>query len=155
MRFDDVYYCSIFIHLMRGKKSKIEKWAFKYIKNADSTAMKKSFLILFIILMSCGVKEKEFNKATWNNRKDIFYVNREIMVKDLMENHLSIGMSYYELIEIIGKPDFFGDLAENKLGYEIFVDYGWDIDPIKGSNLLIELSKDSTVVNYKLESWEY
>jgi len=117
--------------------------------------MKKSFLILFIILMSCGVKDKKFDKATWNDREDMFYVNRESMVNDLMKNHLYKGMSYQELIGLIGKPENFGNLGNNKIGYEIYVDYGWDIDPIKGSNLLIELSKDSTVIGYKLEKWEH
>jgi hypothetical protein len=34
------------------------------------------------------------------------------------------------------------------------VDYGWDIDPVKGKTLYIELTNDSIVNDFKLEEWK-
>ena len=83
------------------------------------------------------------------------YANREHMVRDLMENHLQKGMTFQELTTLIGPPENYSNMDINTVGYEIMVDYGWDIDPVEGKTLYIELSKDSTVIDYSLEHWEH
>lgn len=117
--------------------------------------MKKVAIVFFGILLSCGPGEKKFDKSTWNQRADIFYANRESMVRDLMDNHLHIGMSYTELTELIGKPENYANMKPDVVAYEIMVDYGWDIDPVEGKTLVISLSKDSTITGYKLEHWKH
>lgn len=112
-------------------------------------------LILLLIISSCGVDEKNFDKLTWNDRDDIYYANRESMVKDLMENHIKLGMSYEQVIELLGKPENFANMKTNTIGYEIMVDYGWNIDPVEGKNLYFEFSKDSIVIDFQLEHWEH
>ena len=109
--------------------------------------------VLLLFLSYCGVKEKKFNKTTWNERDDIFYLNRESMVNDLMKNHLRKGMTYNDLIELIGNPENYANMERNTIGYEILVDYGWDIDPVEGKTLFIRLSNDSIIVDYYLEHW--
>lgn len=79
------------------------------------------------------------------------YANRESMVKDLMEHDLHKGMAYRELIALIGQPDHYANMKPNTIGYEIMVDYGWDIDPVEGKTLFIELSQGSTVIACRLE----
>ncbi|MES2812012.1 MAG: hypothetical protein V4670_06035 [Bacteroidota bacterium] len=111
-------------------------------------------IIISFSLNSCGLKEKKFDKLGWNKRIDGFYVNREYMVNDLMTNHLHKGMSYKNLINLIGEPGNFSDTEENHIAYPIMEDYGWDIDPVESKTLDIELSKDSTIINYKIEHWE-
>jgi hypothetical protein len=110
---------------------------------------------VFLFLVSCGIKEKKFDKSTWNEMDDIFYANRESMVSDLMTNYLRKGMTFDQLTELIGRPENFGNIEPNMIGYEIMVDYGWNIDPVEGKTLFFELSKDSTIVDYKLDYWEH
>lgn len=113
-------------------------------------------LLVFILMVSsCGVKEMKFDKSTWNEMDDMFYANRESMVKDLMENHLQQGMTYYEVIELLGVHENYQNVDQNTIGYEIMVDYEWNIDPQKGKTLYIELTKDSFVKNYRLEKWKH
>jgi hypothetical protein len=121
----------------------------------DGVIFKVVPIILYIFLTSCGVKDKEFNKTTWNDRDDFFYKNREIMVNDLIKNHLKKGMTYSELVDLIGKPENYGNLKPRTIGYELSVDYGIDIDPIKSKILIIELAGDSTILDYKVEKWKH
>jgi hypothetical protein len=76
------------------------------------------------------------------------------MVNDLMANYLHPGMSYNEIIKFLGKPEDYSDSDPNTMAYEISVDYGKDIDPIKGKNLIIAFSKDSVILNFKVEEWK-
>ena len=114
------------------------------------------FLILFVfLLLSCGIGDKKFDKTTWNEKNDIFFANREKMVKDLMENHLKKGMTYEEVIDLLGQAENYQDDPPNTICYEIMVDYGWNIDPQKGKTLYIEFSRDSTLKNVRLEKWKH
>jgi hypothetical protein len=85
---------------------------------------KQLAIISFVLFISCSPEEKQFDRSTWNERDDIFYANRERMVRDLMDNHLHIGMSYAELTELIGKPENYANMKRNLVAYEIMVDYG-------------------------------
>ncbi len=121
--------------------------------------MKKELTILTfvfsLILFSCGVKVKKFDKNTWNDMDDIMYANRESMISDLMENHLRQGMTYQEVVELLGKPENYANIESNTIAYEIMVDYGWDIDPVKGKTLYIELTNDSIIKDFRLEKWKH
>jgi len=90
-----------------------------------------------------------------NDRDDTFYRNREIMITDLMKNHLKKGMSYSEIIDLIGKPNNYNNLKPKTIGYEVSVEYGWNIDPIRSKVLIIKLSEDSTIIDIKLEKWNH
>jgi hypothetical protein len=112
-------------------------------------------ILLFAVLLSCGQGEKRFDKSSWGERDDMFYANRESMVRDLMDNHLRIGMSYAELTELVGKPENYGNMERNIVAYEIMVNYRRDIDPVEGKTLIIKLSEDSTVMEYNLKRWKH
>lgn len=48
-------------------------------------------LILFLIcslLTSCGTNELKFEHSKWNENIDGFYIYRENMLNDLLNNHL-------------------------------------------------------------------
>lgn len=107
-----------------------------------------------VLLISCGVHEKKFDKSSWNELDDIMYTNIESMAKDLMENYLQKKMTHNELIDLIVEPENFTNTKPNTIVYEIMVEYRWDIDPVEGKNLFIELSQDSTVVDYRIEHWK-
>ena len=105
-------------------------------------------------IFSCESKEVKFNKTSWNERIDGFYLNREEMVNDLVSNHLHKGMSYTELVETLGRPENYSDMETNTVAYGIMEDYGWNIDPVETKTLRIKLSKDSLVESYKIVHWK-
>jgi hypothetical protein len=129
----------------------------KYDNNKNIDFQNKViFLISFLLLIaSCRNNELKFDKATWNKRIDFFYENREKMVDDLIENHLHKGMPYKELIELLGPSGNYSNLKPNSIGYEISVFYGHDIDPIRSTVLVFNLSKDSIVQDFKIEKWKH
>ena len=121
---------------------------------------KRSNIFLFYILLcflfvACNLTDIKFEKEKWNERDDIFYAYREKMVKDLMKNHLKKGMTYKEVIELLGEHGYYQYIPSNTIGYEIMVDYGWNIDPQKGKTLYIEFTEDSTIKEFRLEKWKH
>ena len=112
-------------------------------------------IFLIVLLASCGNQQMEFDKQKWNERDDIFYAYREKMVTDLMENHLKKGMTLKDVLNLLGNSENYQNDTPNKIGYEIMVDYGWNIDPQKGKTLYIELTNDSIVKDFKLEEWKH
>lgn len=119
---------------------------------------KASNILCFILLLSligCGPGNRKFNPNEWNDRVDFFYAHRESMIDDLLKNHLKKGMSYAQVIGMLGNPDSEFTDSPFTLSYEIMVDYGWNIDPQKGTTLIIELAPDSTVGSFRLEKWKH
>ena len=116
--------------------------------------MRRLMIICFCFFAACSNKQIEFDQTKWNKSIDGFYEFREVMVKDLMENHLEKGMTYEQLTDLIGKPENIANLKANTIGYTIMEDYGWDIDPVETKTLLIELTTDSLVQNFKVEHWK-
>lgn len=117
--------------------------------------MKKLFVILCLCFLgSCWTEQLDFEKSKWNDSVDGFYKYRESMAIDLMENHLKKGMTYQELTDLIGQPENFANLKENTICYTLLEDYGWDIDPVETKILMIELTTDSLVQNFKVEYLE-
>jgi len=117
--------------------------------------MKKLILICFCLLFACGPKQMKFEQSKWNKSIDGFYDYRENMVNDLIENHLQKGMSYKNVIDLLGEPGNYMDIEPNEIVYEIMVDYEWNIDPMEGKDLYIKFGKDSTLINTRLEHWEH
>ena len=105
-------------------------------------------------LVSCRQTGITFDKELWSVSIDGFYEHREKMITDILENRLSKGMTYQSVIDLLGKPANFANLDSNEIGYEVFVDYGWDIDPVETKTLLINFSSDSTISDFKLDHWK-
>jgi outer membrane protein assembly factor BamE (lipoprotein component of BamABCDE complex) len=97
----------------------------------------------------------KFDKKKWNEKDDMFYAYREKMVSDLMTNHLKKGMTYNEVLSLLGNSENYQNEVPNTIAYEIMVDYGWNIDPQKGKTLYIEFTNDSIVKDIKLEEWKH
>ena len=113
------------------------------------------YILLCFLFIACGHREMKFEKEKWNEREGGYYVHRDQMVKDLMENHLKTGMTYKEVIDLLGNDEKYQDTSPNTLVYEITIAYGWNIDPQKGKNLYIEFTQDSTVKEFRLEKWKH
>lgn len=111
-------------------------------------------IIVFFLFVACGQKEMEFDSIKWYEDPYSFYPYRKNMVNDLMKNHLKEGMTYKQLTDLIGQPENIANLNSNSVAYSILEKHGLNIDPVETKTLIIELTKDSLVRNYKLEHWK-
>lgn len=111
------------------------------------------FLIIFFCSCNSGDNELKFDKVKWNQQDDPAFTPpyRKKMIKDLTTNHKLQGISYKELVGLLGIPDF---KDSNSLFYKIIEDYGRDIDPIYTKDLIFTFSKDSIITSYKIAEWK-
>ena len=117
--------------------------------------MKNLFIIFCLCFLgSCGTEQLDFELSKWNESVDGFYKYRESMAQELMENHLEKGMTYQQLTDLIGEPENIANLKHNTIGYKLMEDYGLDIDPVETKTLMIELTNDSLVQDFKIEHWK-
>lgn len=109
--------------------------------------------MLLFLLTSCN-SDIKFEKEKWLEFGDIEYPYRKSMLHDLTTNYKLKGLSYKQLIDLIGvqKKNLIGD--SNEIYYEILTEYGWNIDPVHGITLAFKLDKDSIVTDYRIDEWK-
>jgi hypothetical protein len=111
-------------------------------------------LLLSIFLASCNHNEK-FDKVKWQEQGDLrTYLHRKSMLNDLTKNHKLTGLSYRQLINLIGEPENYSDKEKDILYYDIETDYGNDIAPVYTKTLQFKLTKDSTVESFIIKEWK-
>ena len=76
------------------------------------------------------------------------------MLNDLVKNHKLKGLTYQQLIDLLGTPGNFSD-NDDTVRYEIFTGFESDIDPAYGKNLNLTLGADSIVASYKISEWKH
>lgn len=104
------------------------------------------------MLLSVCTPQKTFNITEWQAKGDLeTYPNRKAMLNDLITHYQLKGLSYKQLIDLIGKPEDYADSKPNTLYYLIVIDYGRDIDPVYIKHLVITLGADSIVTGFKIE----
>ena len=108
---------------------------------------------------SSDKQEMRFNRGLWKKWEDINYPDihhpyRDRMLNDLVKNHKLKGLTYQQLIDLLGTPGNFGD-NDDTVRYEIFTGFESDIDPAYGKNLNLTLGADSIVASYKISEWKH
>jgi hypothetical protein len=109
------------------------------------------FSIILFSIAACkqGIN---FDSARRGERVDLgIYPNRKLMIDDLVKNYQLVGMSYSDIVNLLGKPD--GNMHQDsvRLYYDIELDYGFDIDPVYSKTLEIQLSIDSLVSSFSIK----
>lgn len=79
------------------------------------------------------------------------YPNRKKMIDDLVKNRQLKGSSFEQIVDFIGEPN---GMDNDTLYYDVDLDYGTDIDPVYGKNLLIYLNKNCKVTGFKIKEWK-
>lgn len=119
--------------------------------------MKTTYSLLFLFIMifvtSC-TNQVPFNREGWNTINDIDYNHREPMIKDLQTNYLKSGMYYNDVLKLLGTNGVGRSDNDLTLKYDIFVDYGWDIDPVETKIFIVNFLADSTYVSSEITHWK-
>jgi len=115
--------------------------------------VKLNSIFILLILFETACNEIKIDKSKWLCKEDIEYPYRKTMLKDLTTNYKIKGLSYKQLIGLLGEPgNIIGN--NNEAYYPIMQEYGSDIDPIHTINLSIRFSQDSIVTDFKIDEWK-
>ncbi len=107
-------------------------------------------MITALSIVSCN-KNKKFDKVAWKEKGDLdSYPNRDNMLNDLIKNYPLKGLSYKQLINLLGEPEKYSDAKPNVLYYNVVIDYGHDIDPVYIKDLKIKLNSDSVATDINI-----
>jgi hypothetical protein len=124
----------------------------KFVEGKFLRDMRVLFIISFLALTGCNSQMK-FDKTKWLLKNDFEYPYREMMVKDLTNNHKLKGLTFKELSNFLGEPDYYSD-DKTQVYYTIYEKYKWnDIDPVGGMKLDFVIGKDSSVQDFKIHKW--
>ena len=113
--------------------------------------MRTFVITLFALLVFSCNQDRKFDKSAWIEKGDLgIYPNRDRMLKDLVQNHQLIGLSYKQLVELLGEPENYSGAEPNVAYYNVLTHYGRDIDPVYIKNLQVKFNSDSIVTNVNI-----
>ncbi len=109
-------------------------------------------MFFVITLISC---KNKFDKAGWNysgpDTGDLKeYPYRDRMVDDLLENYTIKGLSKKQVFDLLGETE----VVDNTIYYIIFIDFGYDIDPVHTKHLEIKFNEKGIAESAKIDEWE-
>ncbi|PZR28554.1 MAG: hypothetical protein DI538_24800 [Azospira oryzae] len=113
-----------------------------------TAALGLAMIVVISLIISCA--NEKFDKNKWNSNKDAGSppAERSKMLEDLLAGRKWEGLSYNDVIELVGPPDFSDSIH---FLYDIETNYGFDIDPIYTKQLIYYLSSDSIVTRFEVK----
>lgn len=118
--------------------------------------MRYLYFLSFLILTSCGgygVPQIKFDKELWNKNYDGYH-DRRSMIEDVTVNHDFNGKNIEDLRTFFGYANHHTTNDTIVVQYDIYTDFGWDIDPVYTEDLLYYLNKDSVVIGNYLSKFQ-
>lgn len=109
--------------------------------------------IVILMIISCA-QQLKFDRENWLVKTDLNqYPYRESMLPDLVNNQKLQGKRYSDIISMLGTPE--AGLVERprEMYYLITPGNTAGFDPVSPKYLVIYLTPDSTVTNYKVVQW--
>ena len=110
----------------------------------------KIAICLLLAVAFTGCMKVKFDKEKWKMGNGLSYTMRESILEDLTTNYKLVGMSYKDVIRLLGKPDDIGPL---KTSYDIINNeaiYNPKNKPLYRKNLEFYFSKDSVVTRFNV-----
>lgn len=118
--------------------------------------MNKHFkiIILFFTLVAATAcdRPQKFTRELWSYGDGLNYPSRKRILEDLMDNHKIKGLKHYDLVQLLGSPQF-RDTTKFIYTYQIEdtgTEYNPKKNPIYRKNLLVYFSKDSVVTKTEI-----
>ena len=68
-----------------------------------------------------------------------------------MNGHQLKGLTYKQLVELLGEPEEYSDTEPNTAYYNVDTDYRHDIDPVYIKNPKVKLNGDSIVTDVNID----
>jgi hypothetical protein len=114
-------------------------------------------LIFFLLIFSCvnNNTESKFDTEKWKQKDKMGYNNhRNGMLQDLVKNHSLTGKHYNDIVSLLGDSKIY--IHEDKLmiSYNVFTDFGTDIDPVYTKSLYLYFNNDSIVTSDEIYEWK-
>lgn len=113
------------------------------------------FILISLLVLSCEQHIK-FDKKIWCSYNDLdLHEERNQMLKDLLENYDLKGKSIYEVELFFGCIESIDTINQPfNMQYNVYTNYGWDIDPVHTKTLMIFLDNKFKVKNVKISEWK-
>ncbi|MBF9224257.1 hypothetical protein [Hymenobacter ruricola] len=109
--------------------------------------------LLLNVINGCEKKETKFDKSQWLIMGDIgSFPCREHMLEDSVKHHQLQGLTYNQLLALLGEPSNYGE-SDGTIRHLIIEDFASDIDPVHGKTLDLTLGPDSITTSYKVSVW--
>ena len=102
--------------------------------------------LVFAGITSCNRPQK-FTREKWSYGDGLDYPSRKAVLDDLLANHKIVGLTHYEVIQLLGSPQY-RDTSNFKYSYQIEdtgIKYNPKKKPVYIKNLVLYFSKDSIV----------
>ena len=95
-----------------------------------------------------------FDSVRWRRERVVFESDvRERMAADLVRRRVLAGLSRSEVIALLGEGEITDGNPPGALIYSIREDFGHDIDPVGGANLVISFGPQDIVNTTQTVEW--
>lgn len=98
--------------------------------------------------------ESKFDTQKWKEKDKMGYNNhRNEMLQDLVRNYSLTGKHYNDIVSLLGNTKIYMHKGKLMATYNVFTDFGTDIDPVYTKSMYFYFNNDSIVTSYEVYEW--